>query len=188
MATHDDILDFDYEEHQEETQLKYASFWQRVGASLIDSLIFAPVAVLSIYNTISFKNFILFLLLSMVGLLYKPVMEYAYGASLGKMAMKLKVITESHGNMNVEQTIVRNIFYILIGVLSLLSGIYTFTSGDFENIGTFMELSEAQNQQTSAMITQIVNFVFLISCLFVAFRDNRQALHDSMASTYVIER
>ena len=44
---------------QEQTQyseIKYAGFWERVGATLIDGLIFLPVYGLSFYNAMNLKN------------------------------------------------------------------------------------------------------------------------------------
>ena len=104
----DDILDFNYGEDNEKRQLEYASFWTRVGASLLDTLILLPV------------------------------------------------------------------------------GLYLFLQPDFPRITTFMEYSFALDAGPQKLVSQVANLLFLVSCLFVAFRDNRQALHDSMAGTYVV--
>lgn len=185
---HNDILDFIDDDQSNERYVEYASFWARVGASLLDTLIFIPLIALNIYNSLSLKSLLLFLLISLISLLYKPTMEFIYGASLGKMIVKLKVIGEEGEKISLQQSVIRNIFFILVGVLSFLSGLYLFLEPDFQSIRSFLEFSAAQEESPYALITQIMNFVFLISCLFVAFRDNRQALHDSMAGTYVIVR
>ena len=55
--------------------IKYASFWERVGASLIDFLIFIPVYGLSYYNSMSIKSLPLAIILSLAYLVYKIYME-----------------------------------------------------------------------------------------------------------------
>lgn len=185
---HNDILDFNAEDQPTERYVEYASFWSRVGASILDTLIFIPLIALSLYNSLSLKSLLLFLVISLISLLYKTVFEYVYSASLGKMALKLKVIGEEGAKISLQQAIIRNIFFILVGVLSFLSGLYLFMQPDFEKIRSFLAFSAAQEESPYALITQVMNLILLVSCVFVAFRDNRQALHDSMAGTYVIKR
>lgn len=182
----DDILDFNYGEGIERRPVVYASFWSRVGASLLDTLILLPVAVLNIYNILDFKQLPLYVLLGFVALTYKVFMEFKYGATLGKMIVKIQVINEEEEPISFEQAIVRNIFYLLVSVISFIAGLYLFLQPDFPRITTFMEYSFALDAGPQKLVSQVANLLFLVSCLFVVFRDNRQALHDSMAGTYVV--
>jgi uncharacterized RDD family membrane protein YckC len=183
---HDDILDFNYDEGIESRPIEYASFWTRVGASLLDTLILLPVAFLNIYNILDFKQLPLYVLLGFVPLVYKVFMEFKYGATLGKMIVKVKVINEEEESVSFEQAIVRNIFYLLVSVISFLAGLYLFVQPDFSSITTFLQYGLVMQEGPHQLISQLANVLFLVSCLFVVFRDNRQALHDSMAGTYVI--
>lgn len=185
---HDDILDFNYDEGIEKRPVEYASFWSRVGASLLDTLILLPVAVLNIYNVLDFKQLPLYVLLGFVGLVYKVFMEYKYSATLGKMIVKIRVINEEEENINLEQAVVRNVFHLFISVISFLAGLYLFVQPGFSGITTFMEYGLALQEGPHQLISQMANVLFFVSCLFVVFRDNRQALHDSMAGTYVVEK
>ena len=56
-----------------------AGFWIRVGASIIDWVIFFPIIILSIWNTYSLKNTVVLILISLPGLIYKPLMESFFG-------------------------------------------------------------------------------------------------------------
>ena len=183
---HDDILDFNYDEGIERRPIEYASFWTRVGASLLDTLILLPVAFLNIYNILDFKQLPLYLLLGFVPLVYKVFMEFKYGATLGKMIVKINVINEEEEPISLEQAIVRNIFYLLVSVISFMAGLYLFVQPSFSSITTFLEYGLVMQAGPLQLVSQIANVLFLVSCLFVIFRDNRQALHDSMAGTYVI--
>ena len=68
-----------------------AGFWIRVGASIIDSLVFIPIAALGFWNTFSLKSTALLVVLSVPGFFYKPLMEAFCGATLGKMSCGIKV-------------------------------------------------------------------------------------------------
>ena len=72
-----------------------AGFWIRVGAYFIDSVIFFPIIILSIWNTYSFKSIAVLILMNLPGLIYKPFMESFFGATLGKMACGIKVIDDN---------------------------------------------------------------------------------------------
>ena len=87
--------------------IKYASFWERVGASLIDFLIFIPVYGLSYYNSMSMKSLPLAIILSLAYLVYKIYMEGKSGATIGKRAMKIKVVTEDNQPINMGTSAVR---------------------------------------------------------------------------------
>ncbi|MCD6385696.1 RDD family protein, partial [Candidatus Sumerlaeota bacterium] len=81
-------------------EFRPAGFWIRVVATLVDFIVFIPVVALSFY-AISSKSLFLTLLLILPGVLYKPLMEAFYGATLGKMACGLRVVDKSGANLSV---------------------------------------------------------------------------------------
>lgn len=186
MHDHDDILDFNYDDQYQKPSYQYAGFWIRVGASLIDGLIFLVIGILNLYNILSFKSLLLELSIAVVYLVYKPFFEYQYGATLGKMAVKIRVIDTEGGPIDVQQAIIRNIPYMLIGAVSVMVALQVFLQPGFNNVDTFAEYTAVTEAATNSSLNIMINLFYLISCLFVAFRANRQALHDSMAGTYCI--
>ncbi len=89
-------------------QMNYAGFWIRFAAVFLDGLLlsipyyalyFGTIAALSRSNPemMSAIQIALSLLQMVVGLLYEVIMIGKYGATLGKMAVKIKVVTAEGG-------------------------------------------------------------------------------------------
>jgi uncharacterized RDD family membrane protein YckC len=73
---------------------------------------------------------------AIVSLAYYPVMEKMYGASLGKMAMGLKVVTESGGPLDWNAAIVRTLLRLVDGLFVYLIGaILVWTSPTKQRLG-----------------------------------------------------
>lgn len=174
------ILD---QEQTQYTEIKYAGFWERVGASLIDFLIFLPIYGLSFYNTMNMKNLILALVLGFVYLIYKIYMEGVKGATIGKRVMHIVVINEQNEKATMNQVIARNSLYILNTLVGIFSTVMIFNAEGFENATTFMEISNFQ-QKNGSPIGTVVGIVVLISVIVVAFDKHKQALHDKIGKTY----
>lgn len=183
---HEDILDYNYEDDYQEPSYQYAGFWIRVGASLVDVLVFIPLAVINVYNSISIKSLPLEILIIIVYLGYKPFMEYNYGATLGKMAVKIRVIDVLGAPIDALQAIVRNIPYLLAGAMSMLTTLAIHFRANFNEVDTLNEYNRLTQEMGYPILSALINIFFFTSCIFVAFRENRQALHDSMAQTYCI--
>ncbi|MEO1054181.1 MAG: RDD family protein [Bacteroidota bacterium] len=180
----DDILDGGFDGQNEIRNVEYASFWSRVGASLIDLLLFIPVIVVSVYNIISIQSFAFSVILSMVYIVYKPVMEWKYGATLGKMAVKIKVVNSDLEPITLEQSIMRFSLYLVNQMISIVSSYFLF-SNLYGDIG-LLEIGEVQQGDPLSAVSQLMSLVILVSVLFVAFDKERQALHDKIARTYCI--
>ncbi|MBK7569059.1 MAG: RDD family protein [Bacteroidetes bacterium] len=167
--------------------IKYASFWERVGASLIDFLIFIPVYGLSYYNSMSIKSLPLAIILSLAYLVYKIYMEGKSGATIGKRAMKIKVVTEDNQPINMGTSAVRASLYIINGLVGIMTTVMLFQTDGFQDVTGFMETSQFQQEHQSnfAIVTTIL---LVISVLFVAFDKKKQALHDKIAKTICVTR
>lgn len=105
-------------------------YWiKRAVAYLIDSVIVgAATAILFgialfpifIANPVSFVNIFSFpFAMGLLYILYFPIAETMYGATVGKSLLGLKVVTKSGGKPNFEKAFIRNITKIH-GVLLLL--------------------------------------------------------------------
>lgn len=167
--------------------IQYASFWERVGASIIDGLIMLPVIALNFYNTINIKSLILAIVLSFVYLIYKIYMEGTSGATFGKRAMKIKVVNENNTPINLQTAAVRASLYIINALVGLISTVAIFQAAGFDEVTAFADLGPFQqaNGNNFGMVTAIL---VLISVIFVAFDSKKQALHDKIAKTICIVR
>lgn len=138
-------------------QIKYAGFWVRYAASLIDGMIvIIPMFILGlVFALVSIggladlesegSGIFLRLFVSVLVWIYFIVMTKNYGATLGKKAMGIKVISDKSENLSWGQVILR------------------------ETLGKI-----------------ISTIILYIGYLMAGFTARKQALHDMMASTVVV--
>jgi uncharacterized RDD family membrane protein YckC len=163
-----------------------AGFWVRVGASIIDSLIFIPIMVLGFWNMYSLKSTTLLVLISLPGLLYKPLMESFFGATLGKMSCKIKVINDEGKKLSLFNAYIRFFPFLLSAGVTLAGQIILFLSPQFQSVKSWTQLSQAQQGSFLDVIRYPVSILVLIDCVVVAFTFRKRALHDMMAESFCV--
>jgi len=163
-----------------------AGFWIRVGASIIDSLIFIPIIILSVWNTYSLKNTVVLILTSLPGLIYKPLMESFYGATLGKMSCKIKVIDDNGRKISLFNAYIRFFPFLLSAGVTLAGQLILFSSPQFQSATSWIEISQAQQGSFLVVISYPVSALVLIDCIVVAFTFRKRALHDMMAESFCV--
>ncbi|MFK8007842.1 MAG: RDD family protein [Saprospiraceae bacterium] len=187
----DHILDENYDQlNEEHRHYRYAGFWTRVGAAFVDFLVFIPLLGLLVYGLIALKSLPIVLSVTIIMAAYKPLMEYQYGATLGKMAVGIKVIDEEGGLLSSNQTIIRYLPWLIGNVISIFMYIELFGIGAFQDVNGFMEyvVFTQEYSSSSSNLSSLAGWLVLISALGMLFNDQKQALHDKMAKTYCIHK
>ncbi len=176
-------------------ETRFANFGPRLGAAVLDFLIFSPLIFGAGYFQIKAPNFTYYAIIAVLASVYKPIMEAAFGATPGKMILKLKVVGKDLGNLSYGEAFTR---YVPWG-LALLATLYfaQITSqipGVADNDG-MMDYSmivaewQAENMSTPMRWLQgLVGWIPLFSALFMLGNKKRQAVHDQLAETYVIHK
>jgi uncharacterized RDD family membrane protein YckC len=116
----------------------------RVGASLIDFLVYLPLIGLNMYNLYILKSLPLQLIVAIIITIYKPLLEYRYGATLGKMAVKIRVVNLNFQQLTLSQSILRNFPYLLSQIISIASTIMLFQHSDFQAATSIIEVGYVQ--------------------------------------------
>lgn len=163
-----------------------AGFWIRVGANIIDGLIFIPIGILSIWNTYSLKSTAVLVLIILPGFIYKPFMESFFGATLGKMSCKIKVIDDNGKKLSLFGAYVRFFPFLLSTGVSLAGQLIVFSSPQFQSATSMMELSVAQQGNFLYLIGLIVSLLVVVECIFAAFTFRKRALHDMLAESFCV--
>ena len=163
-----------------------AGFWIRVGAQIVDTLVFIPIIVLSFWNTFSLKSMTLLILSSLPGLIYKPVMESFFGATLGKMACGIKVIDDNGHKLSLSAAYVRYFPFLISAGVTLAGQFILFLSPEFQTAETMMELGQAQQGNFLAPIGTVLNVLVAIECIVAAFTFRKRALHDMLAESFCV--
>ncbi len=184
------ILDDDLNpsSEMEPQQITYASFWSRAGATLVDFLVLIPIIGLSVANFILWRSYSLDLVFVLIPVFYKILMEWKFGATVGKMAMGIKVVNQDFQLMSLDQSFTRYALYFLSIVVNLITNFNLYNNPRFQEAADMMEASLVQQEvgQSMFLFSAIASIIIIISVLFVAFDQNKQSLHDKIAQTYVI--
>lgn len=183
----DNLEESDYDIHGFKEEVEYAGFWIRVAAALIDTVVFIPLIALSFVNLFYVKSLVLLYVMMVIQSLYKPLMEFKFGASLGKMAVKIKVVNEEHQPITIDQSFGRYVPWVISTVISLITTTAMYTSADFNNLTSYMQLAEFSENMPLNTVSQVYNIIFFILILWMVFDKKNQGVHDKIAKTMVIK-
>ncbi len=163
-----------------------AGFWIRVCAQIVDTLLFIPIIILSYWNIFSLKSTTVLMLISLPALIYKPFMESFFGATLGKMSWKIKVIDDNGNKLSLFGAYVRYFPSLVSYGVNLAGQLILFSSEQFQSASSMLELSQAQKGNFLAPIGTVLGVLVLIECTFAAFTFRKRALHDMLAESYCV--
>jgi uncharacterized RDD family membrane protein YckC len=190
MIKMENLLDDDFE-NVAQNKVVYASFWRRVGAYLVDAVVFVAVLPVIFYNMIEWKSVPILISATLLPYLYKVFMEFKYGATLGKMARGILVTNYDFEKPNLSEVIMRNIIGIISGIFSIASMLYMFSLPEFKEVHSFMDYTVFAAKHTSSAITGITNLlslVMMVDVLLLFGDDKKRTWHDKIGKTYVVER
>lgn len=174
-----------------EADIVFAKFWTRFAAYLLDSMIISIITLPVTYmNVTHWKLTVFFILTSVVELGYKPFMEYRYGATLGKMAVGIRVAGHFFGSVTLAEELKRVSFYLIPATLQFVFTLRIYFNEAFKRITNFNEYNQlvvALNPATFWLVV-IVLILFIADVLVLISNEQNRALHDIYAGTYVVEK
>mgnify|MGYP003876923321 CR=1 FL=1 len=188
MHMEDSIIDDDFfsEERPSIDQAQLATFWQRLGAQLVDFMILFPIMVINLYNTLNIKSLGIMILLTTASALYKPYLEWQRSATFGKSFLGIKLVDEQLDNISMEQAFKRYFPWVISFLFSLYSNVFLFMSPEFADIDDFMQIGYVIQQAPLSGISNFYGFVFIVLVGSLVFDVRKQGIHDKAAGTYCI--
>ena len=146
--------------------MKYAGFWIRLHAIMIDLIILAALDAIinSFYLGIELNYLIDIFLLS-----YFIIMPPFYGETIGKKICNIKIINKNGKYISLTQSIIRFLPFIIT---------------IFLNNYQFSLISNSE----SFMINILIIFFYLAEISSLKDSFSKQSLHDKLAKTYVINK
>lgn len=173
---------------------RFANFGPRLGAALLDFICVLPLVGANVYFTMFAPSLNGVLAVGLLSMLYKPGFEKLYGATPGKMMLKLKVVGKEGAPLSWSQAIMRYIPWLIGAVFGLYMTSLIFQIPGMEDVDGFVEYGQliAEYQADGGMspmmsvLQSVLGFLPLVSALFILGNDRRQAVHDTLAETYVI--
>jgi uncharacterized RDD family membrane protein YckC len=174
-----------------EAEIKFATFWPRFGALILDSIIIATITLpLAYFNISNWKIPFIYPLTCVISLSYKPFMEYQYGATVGKMAAGLKVVGYHFERVTLKEELKRVSYYYLPSILIALMTLKSYFSKEFASISGYDEFQSYVSATNPAIlwVNGIVTILVIADCITFFSNNQRRSLHDSYAGTYVIQK
>jgi uncharacterized RDD family membrane protein YckC len=113
-------------------------------------------------------------------------MESFFGATLGKMSCKIKVIDDNGKKLSLFSAYIRFFPFLLSAGVSLAGQLILFTSPQFQSAKSMMEIAQAQQESSLNLIIYPVSVLVLIDCIVAAFTFRKRALHDMMAESFCV--
>lgn len=172
----------------DKSSVTYGGFWQRFGALIIDGIILSPITFgLTYFNITSWKSSLILVLITLVGVSYKPFMESAYGATWGKMAMKLTVTNLNFEKASLGEILLRNIFHIVPTLIILFFSIGMYNDPAFQSVSGYGEFTTFSKQFPASQYTSYVSgIITIIDAIVLAVDQQKRSLHDKIGGTLVI--
>jgi|SRR5450432_1207657 uncharacterized RDD family membrane protein YckC len=174
-----------------EADIKFASFGSRFGATLIDGFIISGVILpVTYFNITAWKIPYLFILTSLLEIIYKPFLEYRYGATLGKMAVGIQVLGSQFQKVGFNEEMRRVSFYMVPSILQFILTVHFYFSPAFKSINNYNEFNHeiVSANPATLILGGIVFFLGTADCITFLINNQRRALHDLYAGTYVVEK
>jgi uncharacterized RDD family membrane protein YckC len=168
----------------------YATFWDRCWALLIDGLVIGVITgLINFYNELYSKSIPLLIIISLIGLVYKPFLEYRYGATVGKMALKLTVVNYDFKTISIKEALLRNVFEIGVRIYSLILAYAIFLTPGFRDVTSFKEYAVfSKSVSNGYWFSGIYAMIIIIEIIFLLNDKQKRSLHDRIGETLVIKK
>ncbi|MGN6647376.1 MAG: RDD family protein [Cytophaga sp.] len=177
------ILDAFQEELPAEN-IEYVSLIRRFNASFFDMLLSAALTYgISYFVPGWWKSLSVAILFAVIDLLYKVVAEKVYGQTLGKKVSNIVVTTEDLRLISWQQALIRNYYYVILMVLSMVQS-YVFHY--VQQGETVLGFGDMQQVIQLSYINYVLAAWFIIDCLLMSKEPKNQTLHDKWAKTVVV--
>ena len=165
---------------------KYNTFWPRVWASWIDSLIMLPVGILltlTCRSSILTPSLVLLVYIGgiLVKYIYRIILHGCFGQTVGKMAVKVKVVTLDESPLGVKRALLRESVDLLITAVSLIANAPLILK-----TGSLVGLRWVPHGEWYFLLAFCSQGWFLIDLLTLFASTRRRAAHDFIAGSVVV--
>ena len=160
----------------------YKTFWRRLGALIIDGLLFVPLTGLTFFlmwRGLGFGTYLVLTLLSTAGYAtYFILMHGRSGQTLGKMATGVKVITIDDQPLTYGGAALRYLPFILVGIITALPMFFYLAKAGEVSFQTITQAPRWSNW---------LNWIWMLAQLITLLTNPmRRAIHDFLAGTKVV--
>jgi len=174
--------------------MRYAGFWPRLFAGLIDGLVLSPILAISMwsYNCSPLVISVVSVATFFCTTAYEVYFLARYGQTIGKMICSLKVVDISGEPISLSQAFYRSSVNILLGVVGLVATYQALTNIDPNSLASAVEWRErvriihSEKNRLGDAVLFTSNLWFWSEFIVLLFNERKRAIHDFMAGSIVI--
>ena len=175
--------------------LRYAGFWPRVGALLLDLLIMLPMIALMFWGEARYRLFALYYFVpsTLFGLFYSVYLVRRFGGTPGKLIVGVRIRKLDSGPVGYREACLRYLpdyVFTLLTSVALILPLLRMTDGEYQSLA-FVERTMRIEKLAPSWYKplQIAQQVWVWGELVVLLTNSkRRALHDFIAGTVVVHR
>ena len=174
--------------------LHYSTFWQRVGATLIDTLVLSPIILLDYFFGGQSRLYPLYALVptELISMYLFVYMTIKYGGSPGKLLLGLRIAHLDGSRVTLQAAALR---YAVPGILNFAMAVLTIAAAlgmtdEAYKALEYIERSDAMDEQLPLIETGMWLLMIWSAASIVAMLANakRRTLHDYIAGTVVVKK
>lgn len=173
----------------------YAGFLERFGAAIVDMLVLIPfMAIFHFLESTSLTIAMLTVILSSVLFsVYSIYFHYKYGATLGKMAMGIRVTLPNGSSVGLKQALLRSSVDLGFAFFAVIAHVIAISNADpdqYLNAG-WMERAKYVMPLFPAwygIVSTCGELWYWSEFIVLLFNKRRRAIHDFIAGTVVIHQ
>lgn len=163
----------------------YAGFWIRALALAIDILILFPL-VFIIEDAYENYDFVLLLVGILPLTFYKPLLEWRFGATIGKMLCRIRVEDKEANRLKLESAIIRSSPILLSRLCEIILDYQLFNNANYINADYEQSMQIVYSHPMNSL-ANLISIFMIIDILFIfVFRAQKRTLHDLMAGSYCV--
>ncbi len=174
--------------------LRYSGVWQRIGAALIDIIVFLPIFLALEYFSGASRFYKLYTLIpeQLISAYLYVFMAVSYGGSPGKLAMGLRIVKLDGTSATLKVALLR---YAVPWCLAFLISAFTISAALGMSDETYRSLDYFARSDAMDALSPHITTVTVLLCLWYGaslitmFIDKKtRALHDFVAGTVVVRK
>lgn len=176
-----------------DSNMRYAGFWPRLGAIVVDCVVLAPIIMLSFWTFSASRTVALSaeVLISCLFALYSIYFVGRWGQTIGKMALRIKVVALNGEEAGFVRAFYRHAVDLAFSLATSALTVYALmsvTSREFDLLPFDARLDLLQTR--TASWTDILNWLLiawtLSELVVLLLNEKRRAIHDYIAGTVVV--
>lgn len=157
---------------------KYRTFPRRIAAMIIDSLILMPLSWgASVFAVIGGSSpaavAVSSAMVGAISVFYSILLHNYYGQTLGKMAVKVKVLNESENPINFAQAVLRSFPQLILAMFAV-----SFSTG--------VQSPDDLVGVVNSLLYGSFGIFIILDIIVCVLNEKSRALHDLIAGTVVV--